>query len=78
VGGDEGDLGSVGDERGDAALVEWVRQTEVDAGEAPGVSTDAAREIRELRRMCRENRIDDRNPQRRNEFLRAECDALHR
>ena len=31
-----------------------VRQAEVDAGEAPGLATDAAREIRELRCKCRE------------------------
>ena len=35
-------------------LRKWVRQAEIDAGEVPGVSTDAAREIRELRRRCRE------------------------
>jgi transposase len=35
-------------------LRKWVRQAEVDAGEAPGMTTDAAREIRELRRKCRE------------------------
>jgi transposase len=35
-------------------LRKWVRQAEVDAGEAPGMTTDAAREIRELRRNCRE------------------------
>jgi transposase len=35
-------------------LRKWVRQAEADAGEAPGVSTDAAREIRELRSKCGE------------------------
>ena len=35
-------------------LRKWVRQAEVDAGEAPGMTTDAAREIRELRRKYRE------------------------
>ena len=31
-------------------LRKWVRQAEVDAGEAPGVPTESAREIRELKR----------------------------
>ena len=37
-------------------LRKWVRQAEVDAGEAAGVPTDTARELRELRRKCRELR----------------------
>lgn len=31
-------------------LRKWVRRHEVDAGEAPGVTTEEAREIRELKR----------------------------
>lgn len=31
-------------------LCKWVPQSEVDAGEAPGVSTEAARQVRELKR----------------------------
>jgi transposase len=35
-------------------LRKWVRQTEVDDGEAAGVPTETARELRELRRKNRE------------------------
>ena len=35
-------------------LRKWIRQSDVDAGKAPGVPTEASREIRELKRKCRE------------------------
>ena len=38
-------------------LRKWLRQAQVDAGEAAGVTTDAAREIGDLRRKCRELHI---------------------
>jgi transposase len=35
---------------GSETLRHWVRQAEVDAGDEPGVTTDAARQIRDLKR----------------------------
>ena len=35
-------------------LRRWIRQAEVDAGEAAGVPSESAREIRELKRKCAE------------------------
>jgi transposase len=34
-------------------LRKWVRQVEVDAGAAPGVATESAREVRGLKGKCR-------------------------
>ncbi len=35
-------------------LRKWIRQAAVDKGEAPGVTTEASREVRELRRKVSE------------------------
>jgi transposase len=35
-------------------LRKWIRQAGIDEGQAPGVTSEAAREIRELRRKNRE------------------------
>jgi len=35
-------------------LRKWIRQAQVDEGQAPGVSTEASREVRELKRKVAE------------------------
>lgn len=56
----------------------WLRQSDVDAGEAPGVSTESAREIRELKRKCVElERTIEVLKAARGFFVR-ECDPLSR
>ena len=59
-------------------LRKWVRQAEVDAGEASGVTTDAAREIRELRRKCSELESTIEILKAATTFFARECDPLHR
>jgi transposase len=59
-------------------LRRWVRQAEVDAGEAPGVTTDAAREIRELRRKCRELEATIEILKAATDFFAREYDPRHR
>ena len=59
-------------------LRRWVRQAEIDAGEAPGISTDAAREIRELRRKCRELESTIEILKAATSFFVRECDPLQR
>jgi transposase len=73
VGGDEGDLGDEGE-----TLRKGVRQAEVDAGEAAGVPTETVRELRELRRKCRELESTIEILKAATRFIARECDPLHR
>lgn len=59
-------------------LRKWVRQAEVDAGEAPGVPTESSREIRELRRKNRELEQTIEVLKAATTFFVRECDPLHR
>ena len=73
MGGDEGDLGDEGER-----LRKGVRQAEVDAGEAEGVPTETVRELRELRRKCRELESTIEILKAATRFIARECDPLHR
>jgi transposase len=59
-------------------LRKWVRQAEVDSGEAAGVPTETARELRELRRKCRELESTVDILKAATSFFARECDPLHR
>lgn len=59
-------------------LRKWVRQAEVDVGEATGMTTDAAREIRELRRKCRELEATVEILKAATGFFAREYDPRHR
>jgi transposase len=59
-------------------LRKWVRQAEVDAGVAPGMRTDAAREIRDLRRKCKELESTVEILKAATGFFARECDPRHR
>jgi transposase len=59
-------------------LRKWVRQAEVDAGVAPGMTTDAAREIRDLRRKCKELESTVEILKAAIGFFARECDPRHR
>jgi transposase len=59
-------------------LRKWLRQAEVDAGQAPGVPTETAREIRELKRKNAELERTIEILKAATSFFARECDPLHR
>jgi transposase len=59
-------------------LRKWLRQAEVDAGEAAGVSSQTARELRELKRKNAELERTIEILKAATSFFARECDPLHR
>lgn len=59
-------------------LRKWIRQAEVDAGEAPGLATESAREIRELKRKNAELERTIEILKAATGFFVRECDPLRR
>jgi transposase len=59
-------------------LRKWVRQAEVDAGGAPGVTSESAREIRALKRKCAELEQTVEILRAATSFFVRECDPLPR
>jgi transposase len=59
-------------------LRKWLRQAEVDAGRAPGVSTESAREIRKLRRKNAELERTIEILKEATAFVVRECDPQRR
>jgi transposase len=60
------------------ALRRWVRQAEVDAGQAPGVTSESAREIRELKRKNAELEQTIEILKAATSFFVRECDPPRR
>jgi transposase len=59
-------------------LRKWVRQAEVDGGEAPGTTTADAEELRALKRKCRELEQTIEVLKAATSFFVRECDPLRR
>jgi transposase len=59
-------------------LRKWIRQAEVDAGQAVGVPSESAREIRELKRKNRELEQTIEILKAATGFFVRECDPLRR
>ena len=59
-------------------LRRWVRQAEIDSGEAAGVSSEEKRELRELRRKCRELEATVEILKAATVFFAREYDPRHR
>ena len=59
-------------------LRKWMRQAEIDGGEAPGVSSAESAEMRELRRKNRELEQTIEILKAATSFFARECDPRHR
>jgi transposase len=57
-------------------LRRWIWQSDGGAGEAPGVSSESAREIRELKRKCAELELTIEVFKVATSFFARECDPL--
>jgi transposase len=59
-------------------LRKWIRQVEVDEGQAPGVTTETSREVRELRRKVAELERTIEVLKAATTFFARECDPRQR
>lgn len=59
-------------------LRQWIRQSEVDSGQQPGLATESAQELRELRRKCRELEQTIEVLKSATSFFARECDPQQR